>query len=224
MQLMRIFQWLLQLYEIISLDFLRKFLVTHCKAEVVNLQFSDPLYPLQWHLQNNGQVQIVQSRIFNGIISLFYFSHFSFEKATLGNDVHIRDVWSRGIYGTGVTIAIVDDGVQGIHPDLQCNYVPQDSFDFDLGTSAQVPLETDDHGTSCAGVAAARDNHVCGVGAAFRASIAGIRVLGPHFSDSSAASALSYHRDRIHIYSNSWGPSDGILNKLYINTHRWNHH
>ena len=31
--------------------------------------------------------------------------------------------WSEGYGGNGVTIAIVDDGVEYFHPDLQDNYV-----------------------------------------------------------------------------------------------------
>lgn len=58
------------------------------------------------------------------------------------------------------------------------------------------------------GIIAARDNNKCGVGVAFRASIASIRVLGDSYSDSNLASALLYHYETIDIYSNSYGPED----------------
>ncbi len=50
----------------------------------------------------------------------------------------------------------------------------------------------DFHGTSAAGVAMARNNSVCGVGAAFGAQGSGIRLISAAFSDSDAANALSF--------------------------------
>ena len=35
----------------------------------------------------------------------------------------VNETWSNGYSGKGVTIAIVDDGVEYTHPDLQANYV-----------------------------------------------------------------------------------------------------
>ena len=35
----------------------------------------------------------------------------------------VIETWSNGYTGKGVTIAIVDDGVEYTHPDLQANYV-----------------------------------------------------------------------------------------------------
>ena len=70
----------------------------------------------------------------------------------------------------------------------------------------------------------ARDNNVCGVGVAYDASMAGkgnytlsihclliitgLRLLGGATTDSTDASAVSYFRNNIDIYSNSWGPAD----------------
>jgi subtilisin family serine protease len=39
------------------------------------------------------------------------------------NDVNVTGVWSQGIYGAGVVVSIVDDGVDFKHPDLADNYV-----------------------------------------------------------------------------------------------------
>ena len=35
----------------------------------------------------------------------------------------VMETWSDGYTGKGVTIAIVDDGVEYTHPDLQANFV-----------------------------------------------------------------------------------------------------
>ena len=38
-------------------------------------------------------------------------------------DMSVMETWSDGYTGKGVTIAIVDDGVEYTHPDLQANFV-----------------------------------------------------------------------------------------------------
>jgi len=153
--------------------------------------FSDPLFSSQWHLLNSGQ-----------------------SGGTPDEDVQILPVWADGLSGAGVVIGIVDDGLQHDHPDLADNYLSELSYDFNDNDFNPYPDLNDwygeGHGTSVAGVAAAReDNDSCGVGAAYRASLAGIRLLASEISDAEEADALSYKRDHIHIYSNSWGPSDG---------------
>lgn len=45
----------------------------------------------------------------------------------------------------------------------------------------------------------------CGVGAAYRASLSGIRLISEPFDDLTQVEALTYHYDRNWIYSNSWG-------------------
>lgn len=43
----------------------------------------------------------------------------------LGNDLNVTGVWSQGITGKGVAIAILDDGLDMDHKDLLPNYVIQ---------------------------------------------------------------------------------------------------
>jgi hypothetical protein len=65
------------------------------------------------------------------------------------------------------------------------------------------------HGTRCAGeIAAVADNHICSVGVAYNSHIGGIRMLDGEVTDLVEATALSYNRDYIDIYSASWGPDD----------------
>ena len=103
-----------------------------------------------------------------------------------GLDVNIMGAWSNGFTGQGVTIAIVDSGVQGTHPDL--NYATNLSWNF-FRSSAQnltnpnqlgFPIyPTDTHGTECAGIAAGTGETFGIVGAAPDAMVASFRFLDP---------------------------------------------
>lgn len=146
---------------------------------------ADPLFSDQWHLENTGQTG-----------------------GKAGADVNVVPVWDMGITGDGVVIGIVDDGLQYEHPDIELNYREDLSYDFNGKDKDPSPWRYDEHGTSAAGVAAARDNDTCGAGAAYRAGLAGLRLISQENTDADEAACLSYKRDDIHIYSNSWGPND----------------
>ncbi|XP_066245943.1 neuroendocrine convertase 2 isoform X1 [Euwallacea similis] len=152
---------------------------------------SDPYFPYQWYLKNTGQ---------NG------------GKAKL--DLNVEAAWAQGVTGKNITTAIMDDGVDYMHPDLKYNYNAQASFDFSSNDPYPYPRYTDDwfnsHGTRCAGeVAAARDNGICGVGVAYDSKIAGIRMLDqPYMTDLIEANSMGHEPNLIDIYSASWGPTD----------------
>jgi subtilisin family serine protease len=116
--------------------------------------------------------------------------------------------------GFGVNVAVVDDGCQFTHPDLSWNFDRQLSWDFNEDDDDPSPSMNDGHGTCASGVvAASKDNH-CGVGVAYDSKLACLRLLGSWTSDSDEAKALCHRCDEsnyshsIHVYSNSWGPSD----------------
>lgn len=77
--------------------------------------------------------------------------------------------------GSGVTIAILDTGVDGSHPDLAANLVPGwNLFDNNADTS-----DVQGHGTSVAGSAAMVGNNGTGsAGVAWRANIMPLRISG----------------------------------------------
>ena len=77
--------------------------------------------------------------------------------------------------GSGVTIAILDTGVDGTHPDLAANLVPGwNAYDNNADTA-----DVHGHGTSVAGAAAAVGNNEAGsAGVAWRASIMPVRISG----------------------------------------------
>ena len=121
---------------------------------------------------------------------------------------NVRSVWPT-TQGAGVLVGIVDDGLQGSHPDLQANFNAGASFDFNFGDTDPTPLPEHPHGTESAGVAAARDDNGIGVaGVAPRASLAGLRLIAAANSDADEANAFGHLPQAIHILSNSWGPPD----------------
>jgi len=122
--------------------------------------------------------------------------------------LHIEKVWEQGYTGRGVSIGIVDDGLQFTHPDLAANFDAADSWSFNANRASPMPSSDDGHGTSAAGVAAAAMNNHCGVGAAPNARLAGIQLIAQPVYDYVEGLALSYHKDKIKIYSCSWGPYD----------------
>lgn len=115
------------------------------------------------------------------------------------------------LLGTGVNIAIVDDGLQHSHPDLISNYNSELSYDFNDNDSDPAPntYTNDGHGTSAAGVCcAAQKNSHCGRGVAPGASVSGIRLVAKGTYDYEEANGLSHRYNDIDIYSCSWGPED----------------
>ena len=152
------------------------------RSVIEELGLLDPLFHNQWHLYNEKQV---------------------------GRDLNVLPVWQRGITGENVTVAIIDDGIDFRSPDIAPNYSPRGSYDFNNHRAEPIPELADDfHGTRCAGEIAAARNNVCGVGVAYNAKVAGIRVLSGQLSNADEAAALVYNNQDTQIYSCSWGPPD----------------
>lgn len=153
--------------------------VSAVKAE---MNITDPLFDKQWHLYNSRQQ---------------------------GHDMNVLPVWERNITGRGVTVAIVDDGLDYHHPDFTHSFSPEGSWDYNLHQQLPEPLLSDDnHGTRCAGEIAADINDACGVGIAPGAKVAGIRILSGELTKADEARSLIHQSQINHIYSCSWGPED----------------
>ncbi|WP_426332937.1 S8 family serine peptidase [Paenibacillus silvae] len=122
--------------------------------------------------------------------------------------VHTKviDAWENA-KGTGVTICIMDDGVETSHPEFQNRIVKQrDYSDPNLPNDGNPNLASDNHGTSVAGVAAAAG--VKAYGAAPASQIIAIRspdYLGVDAEAKMFDWAVSEGADVINC---SWGPPD----------------
>ncbi|KAL4219098.1 hypothetical protein ACF0H5_021681 [Mactra antiquata] len=141
-------------------------------------------------------------------------------RTTQSPSMNVYNAWDKGFTGSGITIGIVDDGVEFDHSDLAANYVSSYSYDFiDDVSNGDHKDVSETHGTNCAGVAAAVKNTDCVIGAAYDASIASLRILGNQGATASEeAMALTYKLQNIDVYSNSWGPSDAGTDFYDINT------
>ncbi|KAL1923175.1 uncharacterized protein VTP21DRAFT_9551 [Calcarisporiella thermophila] len=173
------------------------------------LDIKDPGFSNQWHL---------------------------FNEADPGNDINVTTLWKQGIRGNGSVVAILDDGLDMDSEDLSRNFVGSSrvgrvsffstnlalfcsfficskfapgSYDFnDQAILPKPQLFDDTHGTRCAGEIAAVKNTVCGIGVAYEAKIAGIRILSGEITEADEAAALNFAFQYNHIYSCSWGPPD----------------
>ena len=151
---------------------------------------NDPLYPNQWHFNNTGQT--------GGLV---------------GADSNIEGVWD-SFTGSGVTVGIVDSGLDTGHVDFVGNINTTIDRDFIDNDDDPSPAAGENHGTAVAGIVGAKGNNGIGVaGAAWDAEIVGLRTIGAGTTANSVINALSYENQAIDIYNNSWGIARGGLTR-----------
>jgi subtilisin family serine protease/subtilisin-like proprotein convertase family protein len=147
---------------------------------------NDAYWLEEWHLENLGTNAI-----------------------RTGVDINAREAWAY-TRGAGINIAIVDNGVESTHPDLIANSAPELDFTFQLGVTNGLPLlDSWNHGTSVAGLAAATGNNGRGViGVAPEARFASWVIFSTNtgtFVDSDAlASMFQSHLDTVQVQNHSW--------------------
>ena len=146
---------------------------------------SDTKYPEQWHLNHNGGPQLSEN------------SH-----------VHAEAAWDITRGDRDVVVAIIDDSVDLFHTDFDLVdkiVAPRDfqGRDFD----PQPEFSSDNHGTSCAGVAVAEENGEGVVGVAPECSLMPIRMSG-FLDDNSIEELFEWALDSgADVLSCSWGPA-----------------
>lgn len=144
-----------------------------------------PISPQQWGLRNTGQ--------YGG---------------NAGIDIRACDAWNLST-GSNINVAVVDQGIQLDHLDLQANI---HSLSYDTENGASPSVVRGDHATACAGIIGAVGN------------TAGIRGVAPNCRLMSVSSTLDLSTPNIkqklanginwsvqngaHVISNSWGHND----------------
>ena len=103
----------------------------------------------QWGLHNTGQQFLCLPLIFGDLC---------FYVGTQDADIDAPEAWATSTGSPGVTVAIIDSGVDYTHPDLAPNYAGgQDFINGDLD-----PMDDQGHGTHVAGIIAAAMNNPTG--------------------------------------------------------------
>ena len=149
---------------------------------------SDPLYGCQWHLDSTGQL-----------------------KTGEGEDINVEEAWATTL-GSGINVAVVDDGLYHQHRDLRPNVDQSKNHRYTGGADVSDPEYS--HGTRVAGIIAARDNSIGVRGVAPRATIYGYGLLAGGQSDVDEADAMVRNKDATAVSNNSWGPIDiPLLNR-----------
>lgn len=144
-------------------------------------------WPKQWTLKNTGQ-----------------------EGGISGIDINIEPAW-RITKGNGnIKIAIVDQGVDLTHPDLEANLLKSLGFDATAPAGQDGSkggyTGNDGHGTWCAGVVGAIDNSIGVVGVAPKCKMIPIRVFGVYSSEESIIKGLRHaYTSGADVINNSWG-------------------
>ena len=154
------------------------------RCALVTTTLSDALSGCQWHLINSGQ-----------------------RKGTEDEDINVEDAWAI-TRGSGINVAVVDDGMHYEHRDLRDNVNTSLNHDYTGESEIFRPFET--HGTAVAGLIAARDNSIGVRGVAPRAMIYGYNVLLDD-TDFNEADAMSRNMATTAVSNNSWGPGDSPL-------------
>ncbi|MCW1916012.1 S8 family serine peptidase [Luteolibacter sp. GHJ8] len=149
---------------------------------------NDPMYPQQWHLNNPGG-----------------------NDGLVGADIKAERAWEITRGSSDVIIAILDDGVATGHEDFASGKFTG-GWDFISNDNDPRPARTvDNHGTSCAGLAAASGNNGLGVtGVAPDCRLMAVRMLGVGSTPTVEAAAIAHAKNNgAWVISNSWGPADG---------------
>jgi subtilisin family serine protease len=168
--------------------------VEFCHPELVQERRFKSVHPLQWHLSKT---------VFNG--------------KEINQSVEIEKAWAI-TKGKGITIAIVDDGVDINHPEFAGRIVHPRDVTMEIDDA--MPKKNDDnHGTACAGVAAGAGLPDGASGTAPEAFIMPIR-LASGLGSMAEANAFVWAADHgADVISCSWGPTDGDWWDLNDATH-----
>lgn len=140
---------------------------------------ADPDYSKQWQWKNDGS---------NGGVA--------------NADVHAEEAWDM-TRGSGIRIAVIDNGFEVNHPDLKeavvdgAGYFKQQGMSTAAFVDSLSQYPNDEHGTFCAGIALARaDNETGGCGIANQAEFIPISALPDQIgSQVTLARAVAYAAD-----------------------------
>ncbi|MFZ2506945.1 MAG: S8 family serine peptidase [Steroidobacteraceae bacterium] len=142
------------------------------------------------------------------------------------NLVRAPELWQRGFQGEGAVIAIVDTGVDALHPDLAASYRGGSNSWFDAFSQYATPRDLSGHGTQVAGLALGGTAGGTSIGVAPRSRWIAARIFDNSGSSSESAVHLAFQwlldpdgnpatDDAPDVVNNSWSTTDaGFCNSL----------
>jgi subtilisin family serine protease len=165
---------------------------------------NDTYFSYQWGLHNTGQT-----------------------RGTNDGDIDAPEAWNITTGSSNVVVAVIDSGVNYVHPDLRNqiwtnireipgngidddgNGYVDDYYGYDFSQKDSDPNDENGHGTHCAGIIAAEGNNSIGVsGVNWRCRIMPCRFLDASGSGTvaDAIEAINYAVENgANVLSNSWG-------------------
>lgn len=175
----------------IANDLLKRDDVEYCHPELVRPRARKQIFPQQWHLTKT-----------------------TIDGLTIDASANVAAAHEM-TQGDGVTIAVIDDGVDIDHPEFSGSGKIVAPRDATLRIDDPRPKDTfgtgvdgDNHGTACAGVACANGMHGAS-GVAPKAKLIPIRVASG-LGSLQEAEAFRWAADNgADVISCSWGPPDG---------------
>ena len=182
-----------ELLELVS-AILKEEWVLWCEPEMLsNIVPCNTLYSQQYYLKNTGQ---------NGGVS--------------GIDINVEPAWNTSS-GSGVVVAVIDQGVDNNHEDLQGKVLSGYTVGNDIGIGEPenaTATFTKAHGIECAGIIAANDNTIGIKGVAYNSQILPVNIcpfqpIPPFYSGYASnidiADAIDWVWPQADVLCNSWG-------------------
>ncbi len=168
----------------LALVLLRDEHVELCHPELVRMVRRRQAFPEQWHLKKT-----------------------TIKGQSVDAHAHVEAAWTLS-QGEGITIAIIDDGVDLGHEEFAGTGKIVSPRDVTRNTNDPRPGNGDDHGTACAGVACADGEHGAS-GVAPKARLLPIRLVSGLGSQGEADAIVWAAQHGADVISCSWGPEDG---------------
>ena len=165
-------------------ELLKEKTVEFCHPELIQERKFKAIHPLQWHL---AKTEVNGKKVD---------AHCNIDKA-----------WKH-TKGKGITVAIIDDGIDMDHPEFAGRIVSP----YDASENSDNPrpkLDDDNHGTPCAGMACGAGLPNGASGTAPEANLMPIR-LRSGLGSMAEAQAFAWAAEKgADVISCSWGPTDG---------------
>lgn len=164
---------------------LREPTVEYCHPELVRELRKRKAFPDQWHLKTT-----------------------TIQGQEIKASANVEEAWKLAV-GAGMTIAIIDDGVDVDHEEFRSSNKIVAPRDVTRQSNDPRPVQSDNHGTACAGVACANGNFGAS-GVAPSAKLMPIRFVSALGSQAEADAFVWAAKNGADVISCSWGPPDGL--------------